>query len=193
MSVPHQHQSEQFLPLFYDKTIYKDLMNVGYSWIDSYIPMARCWGYQRQNKRGIFECLGLKHYCDYPSYRGHMPDPDPWMPERLHYRDSIPSNVDSETKLIFESFVQECNEKGTQLIFVTSPVYCSYLEMSPDWDKNIAWFDSIAQANNIKYLNYTNHSICRDSTLFNAGVHLAPQGTKLWSEILANDLVGKVL
>ena len=94
---------------------------------------------------------------------------------------------------MFLNFVRESQESGVQLIFVTSPVYYRYVEMSPDWNRYIAWFDSIAQADNIPYHNYMNHSICRDSTLFNAGVHLAPQGTKLWSEILANDLVGKVL
>ena len=119
----HQHQSEQFLPLFYDVAIRKDLMNVGYSLLDAYIPMARYWGYQTQSKRGILEALNLKHYHDYPSYRGHMPDPDPWDPARLHITDSIPYRVDEEAKRIFESFVDECEKSGVKLIFVTSPVY----------------------------------------------------------------------
>ena len=191
MKVPHQHQSEQFLPLFYDKAIRDDLMDVGYSWTDAYIPMARYWGYQIHSKRGILECLGLKHYCDYPSYRGHMPDPDPWDVSRLQFLDSIPSHVDDEAKTMFMNFVRESQESGVQLIFVTSPVYYRYVEMSPEWNQYIAWYDSIAKANNIPYLNYSNHPICQDSTLFNAGVHLTPQGTKIWSEILSKDLIEK--
>lgn len=188
---PHQHQSEQFLPLFYDGAIRNDLINVGYSLIDAFVPMARYWGYQTQGKRGIFECLNLKHYCDYTSYKGHMPDPDPWDASRLVFKDSLPSHVDDEAKTMFVNFVQECKESGVQMIFVTSPVYYRYVEMSPDWNRYIAWYDSIAEANNIPYLNYMDLPICRDSTMFNAGVHLTPDGTKIWSEILSNDLKEK--
>ena len=188
-NAPHQHQSEQFLPLFYDRAIRKDLKNVGYSWIDASIPMARYWGYQIQSKRGIVESLGIKHYYDYPSYKGHIPDPDQWDASRLVFKDSIPSHVEENAKTMFVNFVQECQVNGMQVIFVTSPVYYRYVEMSPDWNRYIAWFDSIAQADNIPYLNYMNHPICHDSTMFNAGVHLTPEGTKIWSEILSNDLM----
>lgn len=184
----HQHQSEQFLPLFYDGSIRHDLMQVGYSWTDAYIPMVRYWGYQIQNKRGILEALNLKHYHDYPSYKGHCPDPDPWDPVRLHITDSVPYRVDKEAMRMFEMFVNECNVRGAKLIFVTSPIYYSYVEMSPVWNQYIAYMDSIAQANNIPYFNYMNHSICHDSTMFNAGVHLTPEGTKRFSEILSNDM-----
>ena len=185
---PHKHQSEQFLPLFYDAAIRKDLMNVGYSWIDAYVPMARYWGYQTYNKRGLQECLNLKHYCVFPSYRGHTPDPDPWDISRLHITDTINTRVDKAAMDMFEAFVQECKENEVKLIFVTSPVYYRYVEMSPDWNRYIAWYDSIVQTNDIPYLNYMDNSICKDSTMFNAGVHLTPEGTKLWSEILSRDL-----
>lgn len=190
---PHMHQSEQFLPLFYDGAIRRDLMNVGYSWVDAYIPMARYWGYQIVNKRGLLEFLNLHHYCDYPSYRGHMPDPDLWDASRLHFPDSIPSYVNKDAMIIFEDFVQECKESGIQLIFVTSPVYYQYVEMSPDWNQYVAWFDSIAQSNSVPYLNYTEYSICTDSTMFNAGFHLTPEATEIWSEMLSNDLIRKKL
>lgn len=186
---PHAHQSEQFLPLFYDGAIRKDLMNVGYSWVDAYIPMARYWGYQMVNKRGLLECLNLRHYCDYPSYKGHHPDPDPWDESRLHFPDSIPAHVDEEAKMMFLNFVQEFKENNVLLIFVTSPVYYRYVEMSPDWNRYIAWFDSIAHTNNIPYLNYMENPICKDSTMFNAGVHLTPKGTKIWSKVLSYDLI----
>ena len=187
----HGHQSEQFLPLFYDCAIRKDLMDVGYSWVDAYVPMVRYWGYQTYSKRGLMECLNLKHYCDYPSYKGFTPDPDPWNPSRLHYTDSIPSYVNEDAKVMFMNFVQGCREGGVQLIFVTSPVYYWYVEMSPDWNRYVAWYDSIATVYGIPYLNYTEHPICRDSTLFNAGVHLTPESADMWSAVLSNDLINE--
>ena len=186
---PHMHQSEQFLPLFYDRAVRKKLIKVGYSWVDAYVPMARYWGYQTQSKRGIMESIGIKHYCDYPSFKGHMPDPDLWDASRLQFKDSLPSHVDDEAKEQFLNFVQDCQESGVQLIFVTSPVYYRYVEISPDWNRYIAWFDSIAIANDIPHLNYMDDPICRNSKMFNAGVHLTPDGTKIWSEILSKDLM----
>lgn len=190
-NAPHMHQSEQFLPLFYDGAIRGDLMKVGYSWKDACIPMARYWGYQIQNKRGLQECVNLKQYCDYPSYKGHHPDPDSWDASRLQFKDTIPSHVDDEAKDLFLNFVQECQENGIQLIFVTSPVYYRYVEMSPGWNRYIAWFDSIAESSDIPYLNYMDNPICRDLMMFNAGVHLTPDGTKIWSEMMSNDLIDK--
>lgn len=188
-SVAHQHQSEQFLPLFYDIAIRDELMHVGYSLIDAYVPMARYWGYQTHNKRGIVEALNIKHYRDYSSYRGYSPDSGFWEPSRLHIVDSIKPRIDKEAKQMFESFVDECEKSGVELIFVTSPVYYTYVEMSPSWDIYISYFDSVAHANNISYLNYMNHSICQDSTMFNAGVHLTLDGAKSWSVMLSNDLM----
>lgn len=188
-TVAHKFQSEQFLPLFFDVAIRGELMNIGYSWIDAYIPMARYWGYQIQNKRGILEALNLKHYHDYSSYKGHTPDPDPWNPTRLHITDSIKPRVDKEAIELLETFVADCQKSGIKLIFVTSPIYHTYVEMSPQWNKYIAYIDSLAQSNNIPYLNYMNHPICSDSTSFNAGVHLTPEGTKIFSEILSRDLM----
>lgn len=187
--IPHQAQSEQFLPLFYDRAIRRNLMNAGYSWTDAYVPMARYWGYQIANKRAILEALNLKHYHDYSSYKGHTLDPDPWDPSRLHYTDSIPSRVDDAAKEMLVEFVKECRNNDVALIFVTSPVYYSYVDMSPLWNSSVVWIDSLAKANDIPYLNYMNHPICRDSTMFNAGVHLTPTGTKLWSAMLSNDLM----
>ena len=106
----------------------------------------------------------------------------------MQFTDSISAQVDEEAKVLFETFVKECRGGGVQMIFITSPVYYRYVEMSPDWHRYIAWYDSIAQANDIPYLNYTDYPMCRDSMLFNAGVHLTPHGTKIWSKILGDDL-----
>ena len=110
---------------------------------------------------------------------------------RLQFTETLPAHVDKDAKTMFEGFVQECKESDVQLIFVTSPVYYRYVEMCPDWSQYLEWYDSIAQSNGITYLNFMEHSICTDSTMFNAGVHLTPQGTKNWSEMLSNDLIEK--
>ena len=156
--------------------------------------MARYWGYQTQNKRGLFEIFNIKHYCDYPSYRGHIPDPvTEWDPRRLHFTDSTSLQVDKEAQKMFENFVKECRENDIKLIFVTSPVYYSVVEMSQTWNQYINYFDSIAQANGIPYLNYMENSICCDSTMFNSGAHLTHEGTKIFSTMLAEDLVNNLI
>lgn len=185
----HQHQSEQFLPLFYDADMRQDLLQMGYHPLDAYLPLYRYWGYQMHIKRGIMEHLGISHYCDYPSHKGHMPDPDPWDAARLVFADSISGVMEREAQKVLEDLIQSCNNNHIKIIFVTSPRFYRYTQMITGRMAERHYIDSISRVHNIPYLDYaTDYWMCSDSTLFNAGVHLTPIGTKLFSVELAKDL-----
>lgn len=189
-SVVHDHQSEQYLPLIYDKQMRTELRNIGYSFFDVYFPLVRWWGYQTQIKQSIWEYLGLKHYCFYPSYQGHMPDPDPYDPKRLHFTDSVPGLLNDQAMCLFESSMQQWVEDSIQVILINSPKYSPLLAMNQYPNLDVYYFDSIATMYHVPFINYCDSSfwMCTDSTLFNAGVHLTPQGTKIFSNQLAHDL-----
>lgn len=54
--------SEQFLPLFYDKYWRERFLNLGYNLYDLYCPLYRYFGYHSAIRHGIMEGLGLKHF-----------------------------------------------------------------------------------------------------------------------------------
>lgn len=186
----HQHQSEQFLPLFYEKEMRADLRSLGFTWLDEYCPLYRYWGYQTEIKRGIFEFLHLKHYCDYPSVRGHMPDPGAWNGESLIFMDSIENVVADSAKVLLNRFMYECEQNGICVFLVNSPLYyaCSAMEKYSKEEKS--YFDSLANAFSGKYWDYaTDYWMNYDSCYFNAGVHLTPEGTKVFSREFGRDML----
>jgi len=186
----HEHQSEQYLPLFYEKELRADLLTMGYSWTDAYIPLYRYWGYQTHIKRGLFTCLHLSNYCDIPAYKGHAPDPGSWSMDNLQFKDSIPGTMQVEGQQLFEKFLQECHDDSVQVILATSPRYYRCTEMTTHRAEEQKYIDSLCQQYNLPYLDYaTAYWLCKDSMFFNAGVHLTPEGTKIFSNEFSDSLV----
>jgi len=189
-NVCHGHQSEQFLPLFYETELCDDLLTMGYTRADAFLPLYRYWGYQTHIKRGIFTYLHLTNYHpDIPAYRGFAADPGTWSLSNLQFHDSIPGEMQIEAQKLFEDFVKECKNDSVQMILVTSPRYYRCTEMTTRRVEECQYIDSLCQQWNLPYLDYaTDYWMCKDSTLFNAGVHLTPEGTRIFSKELADSL-----
>lgn len=190
-SILHQHQSEQFFPLIYDQSIRKDLTDVGYTWKELYLPLYRWIGYQIHIKRSLF-ALGGKRYPDIPCYKGCAADPDPWDPSRLEITDSIKTNMDTTAMEMFEEFLAECQSEGIQVIMVNSPMYGLAYQMQMHNAEIEAYFQSLSEKYSIPYWNYNDgNPLWADSTMFNAGVHLTPNGTKVFSRMFGEEFVEK--
>lgn len=183
------HQSEQYFPLIYDKQMPKELRQVGYSAIDVYSPLVRWWGYQTQIKRAIFEFFRISHHTEYASYKGFTPDPGSWNPKSLHFTDSVSGEMSAEAKVLLETTLHEWKEDGIQIILANSPTYHSFYLMNQRRVEDKQYFDSLANSLGIPYLDYSeDYWICTDSTFFNAGVHLTPEGTDIYSAEFAKNL-----
>lgn len=189
-SCKHNHQSEQYLPLIYDKDMRHELRQVGYSLADVYFPLVRYWGYLTHIKRGIFDFFHIKHHTEFVSYHGHTPDPDSWSIDNLHFTDTVKAELQPEAKAIFEEFVQDCQNKGIKVILSTSPRHKGLTEITTGHEEEMHYFDSIAEVYHLPYLKFIDdYWMCNDSSLFNAGVHLTPAGTKIFSKEFAKELV----
>ncbi len=167
LKASHQHQSEQYLPLVYDRRIQPELRRVGYSWLDMHCPLYRYWGYQMVIKNGLTEFLGLKHYVSDPSRRGIHYERGTWDGTELANMDSIRVTMSKEGKKCFEDYMQQCYNEGIQVILVNSPMYAGAIHKSIGLENVNAYFDSIAAAYNTEYWNYTeNYELCNDTSNF---------------------------
>lgn len=185
----HNHQSEQYLSLVYDKDMPTELRKIGYSALDVYLPLVRWWGYQTHIKRALFEFFKLSHHVEYASYKGFTPDPDPWSPERLHFTDSVPGEMSEDAKLLLETTLYEWKKEGIQVIFANSPKYYPFYLMNQRRVEDKLYFDSLAHSLEIPYLDFCeDYWMCTDSTFFNAGVHLTPKGTDVFSAEFAEKI-----
>ena len=188
-SAPHQHESEQFLPLIYDKRMRKELMRVGFGPLDVYCPLYRYFGYQMVVKNGLFEFFGLKHYVKDPSRKGHHYEKGPWNGRNLSRMDTVMATMNPIAQKHFENYMQMCQEEGVKVILVNSPTYIGANMKTKGLDEVNAYFDSIAKRYNTVYLNYNeNYNLCYDTANFCVSIHLNPKATHVFSVDFAHDL-----
>ena len=187
ISAPHQHQSEQYLPLIYDRRIQPELRKIGYSWLDMHCPLYRYWGYQMVIKNGLLEFLGVKHYVNDPSRQGIHYEHGAWDGTELANMDSIHANISDDGKQCFEEYMQTCAADGVKVILVNSPMYKGAMDKTIGLESVNAYFDSIAAVYDTEYWNYTeNYEISNDTTNFVVSVHMNPEATHRFSIDLAN-------
>ena len=188
-SAPHQHESEQYLPMIYDSRIHDEFLRVGYTHLDVYCPLYRYFGYQMVIKNGLLEFLGLKHYVRNPSRRGHHYEEGEWDGSELAKMDTIHAQFNPKGKAYFERYMRECAEDGVKVILVNSPTYIGANNKTTGLDEVNAYFDSIASVYNTVYWNYNEgYEMCNDTTNFCVSVHMNPQATHQFSIDFANDL-----
>lgn len=186
---PHQHESEQFLPLIYDKGMHKELLRVGYKPLDVFCPLYRYFGYQMVIKNGFLEFFGLKHYVNNPSRQGHHYEEGQWDGTELAKMESIVAKMDQEGKNHFEEYMKTCHNEGIKVVLVNSPTYIGATEKTVGLDVMDAYFDSIANRYGTVYLDYTkDYELCYDTLNFCVSVHLNPQATHRFSVDFALDL-----
>lgn len=191
LQAPHQHQSEQFLPLIYDREIRSDLSRVGYTWKDLYLPLYRYWGYQQVIKNGLIECLGLKHYVDQPTRLGHHYERGVWNGTELARMDTVVAKMDTTAMRIFEEYMAASYKEGIKVILVNSPTYVGANNKTKGLEQVNAYFDSIASVYNTVYWNYNeNYDLCNDTANFCVSVHMNPEATHRFSVDFAEDLKG---
>lgn len=193
-SAPHQHESEQYLPIFFDRRIHSDLLRVGYTYMDLYCPLYRYWGYQMVIKNGLLEFLGIKHYVRDPSRRGHHYERGAWNGTELNKMDTIYAKFDTKGKEYFEQYMQRCADEGVQVILVNSPTYIGANLKTIGLDAVNAYFDSIATVYNTVYWDYNeNYDLCNDTANFCESVHMNPEATHQFTIDFANRFNDEIL
>ena len=189
MDIRHQHDSERFFPMVYDKCMRKELKALGYGFMELYCPLYRYFGYQQVIKNGLLEFLRIKHFIDRPAYKGFSPFKDEWDGTNVSAIDSITGTLDEDAILLFEEYLDECKKDGVNVLLVNSPVYISTTRKVKNMDEINDYFESVGQKFGCKYLNYTeNYELCNDTLNFSHSVHLNSIATDRFSTDFAHDL-----
>lgn len=191
MNLPHQHQSEQFLPFMWDGKMRALLRELGYSWVECYVPFYRYWGYQKVIKDGILEFVGMKYSNDTRcAYRGHYPERHPWDGKELERLTTFPACWDEDACDLWESFLNECESEGIMVLLVNSPMYAPAVALVDKENEMNQYFDSVAKSHNTFYWNYTkDYDMNNDSANFCVSVHLNEQATQIFSADFAERLL----
>lgn len=186
---PHHHQSEQFLPLVWDKEMRPEMRKVGYSFFDVYFPLYRYWGYQEVIKEGLTEFLGITHHRNHPTDRGLYYEKGDWDGTELRKLKSISGEMNDYAKKMFEDFMDECEQQHIKVILVKSPMYIEATRKTTRLKEEKDYFQGIASKHGFIYLNYAeNYPLCNDTNNFVVAIHMNPEATHKFSVDFADTL-----
>ncbi len=185
--IRHQHESEQFFPLVYDKVMRKELRESGYGFLELNMPLYRFFGYQQVIKNGLMEALHVKHYSR-PSYKGFLPEKGQWNGSELARMKPEQVVLSEEGKALFEDYLAQCRADSIQVVLVNSPLYAGAREKLLGYDDARVYFEQVADKYGCLYLDYTDTPVCYDTTQFVVSVHLNERAAREFSETLMEDL-----
>lgn len=186
--------SEQFLPLFYEK-YWRDLFaDLGYNTLDLYCPLYRYFGYHTAIRQGLLECLGIKHFTVNPSSKGfkgwnmmmdqrHIPD------DLLQIDMSNTFTTNRQDFIVFENFIKTCKKANITVLLVYSPIYEKVEKQLTDRETFEKYMHEVADKYNVVYLDYTkNLEFCSNKSYFSSPGHLNLLGAEVFTTKLAHDI-----
>lgn len=182
--IRHQHESEQFFPLVYDKAMRKALQETGYGFLELNIPLYRFFGYQQVIKCGLLEAFHLKHYASRPSYKGFLPENGNWNGSELEKMKPEMLTLPAEGRSLLESFLSQCRADSIKVFLVNSPIYAGAKTKLVGYEESIAYFNKVAEEYGCLYLDYTDTPACIDTNNFVVSVHLNSHAAREFSEEL---------
>jgi hypothetical protein len=187
--IRHQHDSDRFFPMVYDRTMRKELRDLGYGFMELFCPLYRYNGYQSVIKDGLLEFIGVRHNVERPAYKGFSPEEGTWDGKYAAAMDSITVVFDKGAVMLFENYLAECKKDGVYVLLVNSPVYAPTTKKVKNMDEVNHYFENVAQRFGFKYLNYTeNYDLCNSTANFCVSVHLNPKATDRFTTDFAHDL-----
>lgn len=182
------HEREQVLPFVFDAYMQSHLLDFGFTKSEVYIPVVRYFGYQQAIKNGLFEYLSIKKYNKESSKQGFIPETGNWDPTGLSKLKTIQFSKDSFSIKLFEKYLQELKENNIEVILVNSPLYYKASEKIEKREEMNAYFNEVASKYGFKYMDFSNDSICYDSTKFVVAIHLNEDGANKFSRKLISEI-----
>ena len=125
-------------------------------------------------------------------YKGFLIGDTQWDDSFRKFKNLNPKGyrikVDEESKVLFNNFLQTCKVDSISVILVYVPEYyeAQTLLLNRDSIKNL--FCNYAKIYNIPFIDYSNSSICLDTTNFFNSQHLNKKGVFYFNKKLIEDI-----
>ena len=180
---------KQFIHLIYDKPIRDYMINDGgYKILEIYIPLVRYFGYSQYIKDGILGLFEMREGSR-NRYKGYERMSIGYQFSEVEYPDSIYIPIENEKIEILSEFIKDLKDNGIKTILVTAPLGNDLAKKIINANDVYNICDSLSILYNIPYLQYQNHSIASDTSLFESPAHLNYYGADVFTEILADSLL----
>jgi hypothetical protein len=186
------YQYEQFLPyMLWNKNIYNYTNSYkAFRFFDYNIPLLRYIGETNVLQIAIANIAEHQQKKPYRS-KGFKGIHKNWTNDfelAKSTMDGYQIKLDSASINLFKNFLSECKKNKIAVTLVYTPEYVEGQKFVSNRDTVIQLFKFYAHQYNIKYLDYSNDSICLDTSFFYNATNLNQKGAKLFTTKLAEDL-----
>ena len=140
--------------------------------------------------RGFLEFFNIKHFPEVRK-RGFFETDLQWNSyefSQIIKGDSLISKKQNEAIEVFDNYLLHCKKNNIQVILVISPVYYKATKFFKDSNELLDLYRSYSEKYNIPFFDYSNDTICYDTTYFYNAMHLNKKGSELYSIKLAQDI-----
>ncbi len=162
------------------------------TWPDKHIPLYKYHGNYELVIKGLMSYFNFSYTQHKIDYKGFMTHDKKWDSSFREYVKSRPNGwydqVDSDTKGLFEEFLNVCRDRGIKVIFIYAPEFHESQKLSLSRDSITNIFTSFSKVYSIPFLDYSDNDICLDSSFFYNSHHLNSYGLKKYERIYLNDL-----
>lgn len=185
-------QREQYFPHLtniYIRRLLRLKRQESFSIGELYVPMYRYYSH------GALSLMELpfgnyeKRYneeCWYKGYYWGMPQE--WDGTKFAKIDKVEFSPNQDEVDEFDTFLSEVQKDSIQVIFVCSPIYAGVTKKSINLSEYYVFRSHFSEKYNIPVLDYTDDTICYDTTYFYNATHLNKTGAELFTTKLCHDL-----
>jgi len=186
---PDLYNKDQFLPYVFDKDIREFTKRYkGFSYFEYRLPMLRYFGRNKIIKQSLFNEFSEEEIFRDKGFRGVNRT---WTADFEKARGSsnyIEVEIDEDSLILLEKFIEECTKEKVKLIFVFSPEYIEGQLFVRNRGDVIQTYKGLTNRNDIVFLDYSDDELCFEKKFFYNSQHLNSIGAKKFSEKLTEDL-----
>lgn len=190
---PDLYNPDQFLPyLLWNETLWHAIDDYqGYKNVDHLLPLVRYYGKTEAIMKAV-RCLESGPENNVPHrIKGFEPEDKAWNDDLAIARKKMNGyrvKLDTPSIKRFESYLENCAKKNITVVFVYSPEYYEGQNFVSNRDSIMALYRKSAGKYGLRFLDYSNDSMCLNKYWFYNSSHLNKEGAAVFTQKLIRDL-----
>lgn len=188
--VSNGFEKEQYYPYMRDTLVRPYLDLYGFSWAEKHIPMYRYRGNFKLMSIGLMELFNIRHDAKGDYIKGYSNKDWNWEGEKLEYvlqNGGVKGVCDQQTVALLEKLLEDVNKKDIPVVFVYAPMF-KRLKDNLDEQLSMDAYRRLSQQYGVPILDFSDMSICSDTTFFHDANHVNSIGAERFSAELAHCL-----
>lgn len=137
-------------------------------------------------KHGKRQFYSDKGYLSIPMNLSHLSREESTFENEYDNPDEYKIDIGMTNKL--DSFIKECKENNTKLMFVYTPEYIKFQEAILNRAEIIQTYKTLCENNDLIFLDYSNDSMSYKREYFADKYHLNTNGSQAFTELFIKDL-----